>query len=329
MVLILAGLGFKMAVVPFHFYAPDVYQGTTNVNAGVMAIAPKVAGLVVLVRLLIVASPSAELTQTLWHLSLAIAVVTMTVGNLLALWQQNIRRLLAYSSIAHAGYMFMGLAVGFPTMDAMGPGGASSTAVDGIAAALFYLLIYVVATLGTFAALAYLGQREREIDRVDELAGLGGTHPLVALSIAIFMFSLTGIPPLAGFWGKLALLTSAMSAGASAGDSATRLWFVTLAIVAALNAAIAAGYYLRVVAVMYFRSPEQVARAEGGQLARLATVVAAALVVVTAIFSGTLMSGAHRASQAVRSAYRQDDAVQIATRPADVSENVAVGQQSR
>ena len=304
MLLVLAGLGFKMAIVPFHFYAPDVYQGTTSTNAGLLAIAPKVAGLIVLVRLMAAAMPGAELAQIGWHLSLAIAVVTMTLGNVLALWQQNIRRLLAYSSIAHAGYMFMGLAVGFAATGAGSPAAAGDDiAADGIAAALFYLLVYVLATLGTFAALAHLGRREREIDGVDELAGLGGTHPLVALSIAVFMFSLTGIPPLAGFWGKLTLFIGALSvdaplAGAAPGDS-MRLWFVGLAIAAALNAAISAGYYLRVVAVMYFRAPKNVVRAEGGAPARLAAVAAAVLVVLAGIFSGPLMSGAHRASRSV------------------------------
>ena len=313
MVLITAGLGFKMAAVPFHFYAPDVYQGTTGVNAGLLAVVPKVAGLVVLVRLLVVAMPSPELARIGWHLSLAIAVVTMTLGNVLALWQQNIRRMLAYSSIAHAGYMFMGLAVGFVAVGAKATGnGSSTTGIDGIAAALFYLLVYVLATLGTFAALAYLAEREREIDGVDELAGLGRTHPLVALSIAVFMFSLTGLPPLAGFWGKLTLFMSALSVEGPAADSTIRFWFVGLAIAAALNAAISAGYYLRVVAVMYFRSPERAIQAEGGAPARLAAVVAAVLVIAAGIFSNALVSASHRASQSARSVHGADEGAEIA-----------------
>ena len=150
LILIFAGLGFRLTAVPFHFYAPDVYQGTTNPNAGLLAVVPKVAALVALARIAFVAMPGLE--RLGWQLSLTLALVTMTLGNLLALWQNNVRRLMAYSSIAHAGYMLIGLAVGFAVAD----GATEANDFDGVGASFFYLLVYAAATAGTFAALAYL-----------------------------------------------------------------------------------------------------------------------------------------------------------------------------
>lgn len=293
LILILAGLGFKLAAVPFHFYAPDVYQGTTSGNAGMLAVVPKIAGVVVLGRLIVVAMPGLE--PLAWKIVLSLSLVTMTLGNVLALWQRNIRRLLAYSSIAHAGYLLIGLAVAL----AVAAGAGFSGRFDGLAAMLFYLLVYALATTGAFAALAYLSQQQREIDTVDELAGLGKTHPLIAVTIALFMFSLAGVPPLAGFLGKLTLFFSALDVDAATGGK-FRPWFVTLAIGAAINAAIALAYYLRVVAVMYFREPINVPRARGGPGAWLAAVASALLILGATVFGGRLIDRANTASQAVR-----------------------------
>jgi NADH-quinone oxidoreductase subunit N len=260
LILILAGLAFRLAAVPFHFYAPDVFQGTSNANAGLLSTLPKVAGLVVLIRLLVTAMPGIEVVA--WKLALAVSVLTMTLGNVVALWQSNLRRLLAYSSIAHAGYMLIGVSVGMAQIalaPAMEP--LKSPGVNGLGTALFYLAVYALATLGTFAVLTYLGNRRRAIDDVDALAGLGQTHPLAAAAIAVFMFSLAGVPPLAGFWGKFALFSGTIDLGAPvAGEqSAVQPWFLALAIIGVANAAIAAAYYLRVVATMYFRSPASAA----------------------------------------------------------------------
>ncbi|HEX4147683.1 MAG TPA: proton-conducting transporter membrane subunit, partial [Pirellulales bacterium] len=156
--LIFAGLGFRIAAVPFHFYAPDVYQGTTNANAGLLAVFPKIVGFVALVRLLVVAMPGME--DFGWRVALVLAILTMTLGNVLALWQDNLRRLFAYSSIAHAGYMLIGLAAGFAAMRAQ----QSANSFDGVGAMLFYLGVYALATTGTFAAFAYLGTPQRQID---------------------------------------------------------------------------------------------------------------------------------------------------------------------
>jgi NADH-quinone oxidoreductase subunit N len=216
---------------------------------------------------------------------------------LLALWQGNVRRLMAYSSIAHAGYMLIGLSVGF----AVAGGATEAENFDGVGAMLFYLLVYAVATAGTFAALVYLSSEKRAVNTVDELAGLSGHYPKTAAAIAVFMFSLTGLPPLAGFWGKLTLFTGALGIDARNPDG-SRLWpwFLALAIVGALNAAISAGYYLRIVGVMYFRSSQGVPDARGGSGAAWATAACAALVLAIGCYPGPLVEQANRASRAAR-----------------------------
>jgi NADH-quinone oxidoreductase subunit N len=217
-----------------------------------------------------------------WIAVLVLSMLTMTVGNVMALWQENLRRLLAYSSVAHAGYMLIALAVGLVPVAAQGRW-------NGVSALLFYLCVYAVATVGTFAALEFLRHRDRQIEAVEELAGLGRTRPLLALAIAVFMFSLAGIPPLAGFWGKLFVFGSALSvdAGNLAAGSLWP-WFVALAVVGVLNAAVAAAYYLRIVAVMYFRTPLAVLRPRGGAGAWLALTACAVLTLLLGILPGPL-----------------------------------------
>ena len=291
LVLIFAGLSFRVAAVPFHFYAPDVYQGTTHGNAALLSVLPKAAGLLVLVRLLLTAMPGLPphaWDPDAWRIALALAVLTMTVGNVLALWQDNLRRLLAYSSIANAGYMLLGLAVALA-------GSAAPSRWDGIAAMLFYLAVYAAATLGTFAALVYLGQQRQPVEAIDELAGLGRTRPLAAAAVALFMFSLAGLPPLAGLWGKLLVFGSALSVEAATGGP-LRPWFVAAAIVGVFNAAVAAVYYLRIVAIMYFRTPLATPKAQGGPGPWVATMLCAILVLALGVFPGPLMRAAQSAS---------------------------------
>lgn len=288
LVLVFAGLGFRIAAVPFHYYAPDVYQGTSHTNAALLSVLPKAAGMVVLVRLVVVSMPHIEPFG--WRIAAAMAVLTMTLGNMVALWQDNLRRLLAYSSIAHAGYMLVGLAVALS-------GTGTAGRWDGVAALLFYLGVYSVATIGIFAALAYLGRPRRQIDAVDELAGLSRTRPWTAAAIALFLFSLTGLPPLAGFWGKLAIFGSALSVDAGGGSAGSpQAWFIFLAVAGVLNAAVSAVYYLRIVGLMYFRTPLATPRAEGGLGSMLVTGVCAVLVVLLGIHSGPLVRQAVRAS---------------------------------
>ncbi len=295
LILIVAGLAFRLTAVPFHFYAPDVYQGTTHVNAGLLAVVPKIAALAAIVRVAFVAMPGLE--QLGWQMALALAMITMTVGNLLALWQNNVRRLMAYSSIAHAGYMLIGLAVGF----AVAGGAGEADNFDGVGATLFYMLVYAVATAGTFAALTYLHSDRRPVDSLDALAGLSSHSPKTAAAIALFMFSLTGLPPLAGFWGKFALFTGALGVDAAVPqESHLWRWFVALAIVGAVNAAISAGYYLRVVGVMYFRPAIRSLEPHGGSGPAWATALCAAAVMAIGCYPGPWVAQANRASQAAR-----------------------------
>ncbi len=285
LILVVSGLGFKITAVPFHFYAADVYQGTTNLNAGVLAVAPKIAGMIALIRLVAMTVPAN--LEIGWQVVLVLALLTMTLGNVCALWQTNIRRLMAYSSIAHAGYMLIGLAVYM-----------AAAQFGGISALVFYLAVYALASFGTFAVLAYLGDEEREVDQVSELAGLGWTRPWAAAALAICMFSLAGIPPLAGFWGKLTLFTSAIRVSL-AGEGMMSGWFLVLAIVGVINAAIAAAYYLRVVSILYFQPQTTAPPARGGVGALAGTFVCTLLVFVLGLSPGAALRNAELAEPGV------------------------------
>jgi NADH-quinone oxidoreductase subunit N len=255
-IFVVAGLGFRITAVPFHFYAPDVYEGTATSLAALLAFVPKVAGFVALLRLLgfvlpadpvalggrpAAAALSDQAPVLLWFL----AALSMTLGNILALLQDNLKRLLAYSSVAHAGYMLIALAAApFLRTDA----GASA---NGVAALLFYLAAYGAMTIGAFAVIAYLDSPERPVETVDDLSGLSRSHPGVSLLMVLFLFSLIGIPLTAGFAGKLLVFFGAISVEGAAHAELFR-W---LAVIGVLNAAIGAWYYLRIIAVMYLRTP--------------------------------------------------------------------------
>lgn len=240
-VLLIAGLGFRITATPFHFYAPDVFQGCQISGAAMLSVVPKIAGFTALVRLLIVPLPVShsgwlivpEMETLLWWL----AVITMFTGNLLALVQNDVRRMLAYSSVAHAGYMLVGLTVGLHV----------TTSPNGLEALAFYLAVYGIMTLGAFAALAAAGRPDRRIETVDDLAGLARTRPAIALMLCVCLFSLTGLPPTAGFLGKFNLFLAAWGLQSEAGR-----W---LAGILAVNAAIGAGYYLRLIAAIVLREP--------------------------------------------------------------------------
>lgn len=299
LVLIVAGLGFKIAAVPFHFYAPDVYQGTTHANAGLLAVLPKIAGIAALVRIVSIAMPGTE--ETGIRVAMILAIITMTLGNVVALWQDDIRRMLAYSSIAHAGYMLVGLAVAsVAALNVRIPpqGKPLEISSDGIAAALFYVAVYSLATAGTFAGLTYLSGRRKQIDTLEDLAGVGRAFPATALALAVFMFSLTGLPPLAGFWGKLNLFRGAIDIALS--DTKLANWFMVLSIVGVLNAAVSAAYYLRIIGAMYFREPTTTAPAEGGGSAKLATFLCAALTIYIGLAPSALGTGSNAAAEAAR-----------------------------
>lgn len=239
-VMVVMGLGFRLTAVPFHFYAPDVFQGASTSGAALLSFVPKVAGFIAILRLLPDAVPrtaSAELLTQLQPVWWWLAVLTMFVGNLFALVQTDLRRLLAYSSVSHAGYMFVGLAVGRdPRLVA-----------DGIDSLLFYLAIYGVMTVGAFAAIIAAGRAGRPIETIDDLAGLSQRRPGLALMLGLFLLSLTGLPPTAGFLAKFQLFVAAWAHG----TPETR----QLAVLLGINAVIGAWYYLRVLGVIYLRDP--------------------------------------------------------------------------
>jgi NADH-quinone oxidoreductase subunit N len=274
-----------VTVVPFHFYAPDVYQGTIHANAALLSVLPKAAGLLAIVRLIVLGMPDLQIYG--WKIVLALSILTMTLGNVLALWQDNVRRLLAYSSIANAGYMLIGISVGLAphlTAAPAAPGFAGIAVWSGVGATFFYLCVYAAATLGAFAVLAHLGRDRQQVESVDELAGLGRTRPVMAAAMAVCMFSLAGLPPAAGLWGKLLVFGSALNVTGELWP-----WFLGLTIIGLLNAAVAAYYYLRIVGLMYFREPLAVHRAEGGRGAYVAALVCALAVLVFGIYPAPLI----------------------------------------
>jgi NADH-quinone oxidoreductase subunit N len=231
-----------VAAVPFHFYAPDVFQGTTAANAAMLSLVPKVVGFVALMRLVPLSGATDGWQQWIPDhdaklLLAALAVATMFVGNLMALRQSHLFRLMAYSSIAHAGYMLSGLVIG------------DTSPVGGREAILFYLATYGLMTIGVFALLGTRSPAGRSLQTDADLRGLSRVQPMVSVLLAVCLFSLTGLPPTAGFLGKLNLFLTAWSDG-------TRLGYV-LAILMAVNAAIGAYYYLRLVALMFLDADAQ------------------------------------------------------------------------
>jgi NADH-quinone oxidoreductase subunit N len=257
-VLVLAGLSFRLTVVPFHFYAPDVYQaGPTGVVA-LLAVLPKIAGFIALGRIF------GWFTPDPWHLPFPsltqlplivwiLAVITMTVGNFVALRQDNFRRMLAYSSIAHSGYMLIAGVIASAWPDVAGSVLPVTPLVGGMEALLFYLVTYAIMTFGAFAVLAYLDTPDRPVSAMDDLAGMGRSHPVMGLALAIVLLGLIGMPFTTGFVGKFLLFVGALTAPATLPEQG-RLYQI-LALIAGVNAAVAAVYYLRVIGILYLREP--------------------------------------------------------------------------
>jgi NADH-quinone oxidoreductase subunit N len=263
MLTIAAGIGFRITAVPFHFYAPDVFQGTSTSGAAFLSYVPKIAGFVAILRVFGFIVPEGVALQAHQGIGLALsnqvptlfwflAALTMTVGNLLALLQDNLKRLLAYSSIAHAGYMLVAVASA-PYLS--GP----EVPTSGVTALLFYLIAYGAMTFGAFGVIVMLDRKERPVENVDDLAGLAKSHPVIALLVTILMLSFIGIPLTAGFTGKFliflgALFTEALPAAGGTVKELPRWLYPTLAVIGMLNAAIGGWYYLRIITVMYLRS---------------------------------------------------------------------------
>jgi NADH-quinone oxidoreductase subunit N len=270
LVFILAGLIFKISAVPFHMWTPDVYEGSPTSVTVFFATAPKVAAMALVLR--VMATPFGHLLASWQQLIILVSIASMVLGALAAIGQTNVKRLMAYSSIGHMGYALIGLAPGTP---------------EGIRGVLVYMIVYVFMSAGSFACIIAMRRRGRAVEQISELSGLARTDPGLALALAVFMFSMAGIPPLSGFFGKLYVFLAAVQSG---------LW--ALAVIGVLTSVVGAFYYLRIVKVMYFDAPVE---AFDRRPAALSFVVAATGLFTTFffIFPAPFVGAAQAAAKAL------------------------------
>ena len=283
LLLVFGGLAFKIAAVPFHVYAADVYEGAASPVTGLLGFVPKLAGFVALIKLFDALGWSLP-SSVFWLVWIA-AAATMTVGNVLALLQRNAKRMLAYSSVAHSGYMLIGLLVG--------PVGGEGPMRDGVAALLFYISVYGAMNLGAFALLASFRTADRDVETLEDLGGLSHRAPVSALALAVCVFSLMGFPPTAGFLGKLYIFGSAFSVGEAHPYGSALLG---LAIIGVVNSAIGAAYYLKIVASAYMGAEVEPARPVGGFAMKLGAVVCAVAMVFLFVRPGDLAARTREAT---------------------------------
>jgi len=262
MFLLAAGFGLEIAMVPFHFWAPDVYEGAPTPITAFISVAPKAAAFAALIR---VFYQGIQLLLPHWQLLLwIISALTMTIGNVTALLQKNAKRMFAYSSIAHAGYILLGVLA------------ANEVGIESVA---FYFFAYAFMNLGAFGLIIYLRRENIVGDNVDDFAGLAQTHPLLAVLMVIFLLSLAGIPPTAGFVGKFLLFAAALKAK-----------FYWLVVIAALNSVIALFYYFRIAKVMYMASPEPLPSPTPGKGLLMALAIVGICTLVFGIYPQPLLS---------------------------------------
>jgi NADH-quinone oxidoreductase subunit N len=264
------GLGFKVSAAPFQMWAPDVYQGAPSPVTAFLSTGPKAAAFAVFLRIFMTAF---EPVSNGWEpLIWASALISMTLGNFAALLQTNVKRMLAYSSIAHAGYVMVAIA---------------AQSDIGAAAAMFYLAAYAFMNLGAFAVVGYLSGRGERYQNVEDFAGLGRKQPMMAAMLAIFLFSLIGVPLTGGFFGKFYIFKAALES--------RLIWLTVLGL---LNSAVAAYYYLRVLVMMYFREPgEAVEQAEAPSAGmRSALILPALATLFLGIFPNWVLEFAGKAS---------------------------------
>ncbi len=228
-VFLAAGLAFKISAVPFHMWTPDVYEGAPTPVTAFFAVAPKIAALGLFIRVLV--GPFGELVAEWQQIIVFISIASMALGAFAAIGQENIKRLMAYSSIGHIGYALVGLAPGTEA---------------GVRGVLIYMAIYLFMNVGTFAVILCMRQKNRMVEGISDLAGMSRTHPVMAVALAVFMFSMAGIPPLAGFFGKLYVFLAAIESG-----------LYTLAVIGVVTSVVGAYYYLRIVKVMFFDEPAE------------------------------------------------------------------------
>jgi NADH-quinone oxidoreductase subunit N len=269
-VFLVAGIAFKVGAVPFHMWVPDVYHGSPTAITLMIASAPKLAAFAMILRLLV----EGLLPQAGdWQVMLGIlALLSVALGNVTAIAQTNLKRMLAYSTIAQMGFMLLGFMSGVI-------GGNSLSAADAYSASMFYSIVYVFTTLGTFGVILLLARQGFECDTINDLKGLNQRAPWLAFIMLLLMFSLAGIPPTVGFWAKLSVLQAVVNAG--------YLW---MAIVVVIFSLIGAFYYLRVVKAMYFDAPADAEPVTGRLDAKVVLAVNGALVLVLGLFSDSLLN---------------------------------------
>ena len=269
-----AGVAFKMAAVPFHYWTPDAYQGSPTPVTAYLSVGPKIGAFAIALRLFVGAL--GPLKADWLPVIIVLAAATMTLGNLVAITQDNVKRMLAYSSIAHTGYILVGLAAY--------AGGQQS----GISAILFYGAAYTFMNMGAFAVITALQRRPGVSSQISTFAGLGRRDPWLGALMALFLLSLTGIPPLAGFWAKAYVILAAVQAGG---------WLTALAVLAMVNAAAAAFYYLRVVVYMYMREPsEEAVPSRPGALFRVGLAMAGVGTLIFGLFPALVTAATNAAS---------------------------------
>ena len=274
LVFVVSGLAFKLGVVPFHMWVPDVYQGAPTAVTLLIGGAPKLAAFAIVMRILVDGMASLAFD---WQQMLAVlAVVSLLVGNLAAVAQSNLKRMLAFSTIAQMGFMLLALVAG------VGAGGDGANMTNAYSAAMFYVVTYVLTTLATFGVMLLLTREGFESEEITDLAGLNQRSPLYAGVLAACMFSLAGVPPLVGFYAKLSVLQALLEVGGGV--------YLVLAIYAVLMSLIGAFYYLRVVKVMYFDSPTQDAAIQAPWDVKAVLTVNGALVLVLGLAPGGLMA---------------------------------------
>ena len=274
-VFVVAGLAFKLGVVPFHMWVPDVYHGAPTAVTLLIGGAPKLAAFAITVRLLV--EGMLGLAVDWQQMMVVLAVASLVIGNLAAIAQTNLKRMLAYSTISQMGFMLLGMTAGVVSGNTLSAGNAYSSA-------MFYAVTYVLTTLGTFGLIMYLSQAGFESDEIADYAGLAKRSPWLAGVMSIFMFSLAGLPPMVGFYAKLAILQALVTTNVAS--------YVVLAVVAVLLSLVGAFYYLRVVKVMYFDEPAAGASVRPGQGGGVGALLAlnGAAVLVFGLLPGGLMA---------------------------------------
>jgi NADH-quinone oxidoreductase subunit N len=271
------GVAFKIAAVPFHYWTPDAYQGSPTPVTGYLSVGPKIGAFALIIRLFVEAL--GPLKADWLPVVVILAALTMTLGNLVALTQNNVKRMLAYSSIAHTGYMLVGLAAF---------AGGQQLGLEGL---LFYGAAYTFMNLGAFAVIAALQKRAGVTSNLDTFAGLGRREPLLGILMTLFLLSLTGIPPTAGFFAKAIVILAAVQAGG---------WVAFLAVITMLNAAVAAFYYLRVVVYMFMRDPaSETPPLRHGRLVWGGLAVTTSLTILFGFFPGLILGIIGQAAAAV------------------------------